>query len=99
MSDVAGLEALTIDSFAARVGESFTLEHPQGSCTLVLAACEPAGQGLGRQAFSLSFLGPAEPTLPQQIHRLGHGELGALELFLVPLGRDADGTRYEAVFT
>jgi uncharacterized protein DUF6916 len=26
-------------------------------------------------------------------------ELGALELFLVPIGREPDGLRYEAVFT
>jgi hypothetical protein len=37
--------------------------------------------------------------LPQRIYRLEHDELGALDLFLVPIGRDDSGVRYEAVFT
>ena len=39
------------------------------------------------------------PALPQRIYRLEHAELGGLDLFLVPIGRDASGITYEAVFT
>jgi hypothetical protein len=51
-----------------------------------------------REPFSLVFAGPAAPVLPQSIYRLENDDLGALEIFLVPIGRDAGGTRYEAAF-
>ncbi|MDX6508976.1 MAG: hypothetical protein QOG81_728, partial [Gaiellaceae bacterium] len=37
--------------------------------------------------------------LPQQIYRFDHDELGTLEIFIVPIGTDEGGVRYEAVFT
>jgi hypothetical protein len=48
--------------------------------------------------FSLLFRGPLEPVFPQCIYRLSHATLGGIELFLVPLGPDGQGMRYEAVF-
>ena len=51
-----------------------------------------------RQPFSLVFRGPQDPTLPQQIYQMEHTTMGALEIFLVPIGPDAHGMRYEAVF-
>ena len=48
--------------------------------------------------FSLLFRGPFAPALPQRIHRLVHPQLGPLEIFLVPIGPDAAGARYEAIF-
>jgi hypothetical protein len=50
--------------------------------------------------YSLLFHGPCDPQLPQQIFRLEHAELGALDIFLVPLGPDRGGQKmcYEAVF-
>ncbi len=49
----------------------------------------------GRAPFSLVFRGGPDPPLPQRIYRVEHDELGALEIFLVPIAPD----RYEAVFT
>jgi hypothetical protein len=37
--------------------------------------------------------------LPQRIYRIEHATLGAFDLFLVPIGPDAQGLRYQAVFT
>jgi hypothetical protein len=40
-----------------------------------------------------------EPVLQQQIYRLEcEGLVESLDLFLVPIGPDANGMRYEAVF-
>jgi len=50
------------------------------------------------EQFSLFFLGPKTPLLQQGIYRLQHEKLGELDLFLVPLGMDNDGVRYECVF-
>jgi len=49
----------------------------------------------GRSPFSLEFQGGPNPPLPQRIYRLEHHDLGAIEIFLVPIASD----RYEAVFT
>ena len=52
-----------------------------------------------RQApFSLILRGPAAPSLPQGTYSLRHPRLGPIELFLVPIGRDAQHTRYEVTF-
>jgi len=39
------------------------------------------------------------PILPQRIYRVEHDAIGVCEIFLVPLTPDADGARYQAVFT
>jgi hypothetical protein len=97
-TELTALEDLTIDSFAARVGERFMLEDPHASHELALVECASRGQSLQREAFSLTFVGPTEPVLAQRIYRLRNPELGAIEIFLVPIGVDANGTHYEAAF-
>lgn len=51
-----------------------------------------------REPFSLVFRGPREIMLPQQIYALEQETLGRVEIFLVPIGPDDVGQRYEAVF-
>ena len=53
---------------------------------------------LGDTQFSIVFRGPRDPVFPQSIYRVEHAALDALELFLVPIGPDEVGMRYEAVF-
>jgi hypothetical protein len=97
---------LTFDLFDGRVGESFEVSTdgvPAVTMELTEAteSTEPGGPGPDgeeRRQFSLVFRGPAGPMLPQAIYRLDHAELGELELFLVPIGPDAEGMRYEAAF-
>jgi len=48
-------------------------------------------------AFRLIFRGPVEPILEQAIYPFRAGEF-ACEMFIVPIGRDASGTLYEAIF-
>lgn len=52
-----------------------------------------------RPPFSLYFLGPREPILTQGTYAL-HGEAATFDmLFITPIGRDEEGTEYEAVFS
>jgi hypothetical protein len=53
---------------------------------------------LRAEPFSLVLRGPREPALPQATYALRHPRLGTIELFLVPIGQDAQGLRYEALF-
>ena len=94
------LATATVETFEPCVGDAFALTADSGSVELVLASVRALGERPGsRQPFALYFLGPPEPQLPQAIYRLEHAELGVLEIFIVPIGRDADGTRYQAIFT
>jgi hypothetical protein len=94
------LETLTVKSFAERMHDRFTLSSPMGELDLVLNELEEFGPaGAGRNAFSLRFLGPQRPILPQATYRLENAQMGALDIFLVPLGPKDGGMRYEAVFT
>jgi hypothetical protein len=65
----------------------------------LIEVSEGAGAGLSRSPFSLVFRGGPSPPLPQRIYRVEHEALGALDIFLVPIGPDEVGQRYEAVFT
>jgi hypothetical protein len=97
MSD---LEALTAATFAPHRGERFRIvlaDVPDFEVELIDVA--EGAAGASRRQFSLLFRGGPEPPLPQRIYRLEHAELGALDVFLVPLGPDETGQRYEAVFT
>jgi hypothetical protein len=95
------LDRMTKDTFAPREGEVFELTLPDGRALRVtlIAVLGTGLKGLAqREQFSLHFKGPVTPALDQRIYRLVHPELGTLELFLVPIGRDADAMIYEAAF-
>lgn len=98
------LAELTAELFAPHVGEAFAVRpagQPELRLELELAEARrlrDASTGEGRAPFVLTFSGPPEQLLTQQIVPLEHASLGRLELFLVPLALDAGGARYEAVF-
>jgi hypothetical protein len=96
------LESLTLGDFSGRVGEEFRLDGPSGAVPLTLVEVVDLARrenpGPRRSPFSLVFRGPAAPALPQRTWPLAHETLGRLEIFLVPIGPDASGMRYEAVF-
>jgi hypothetical protein len=60
----------------------------------------PAGGGTEAvfESFSLLFLGPVDRLLPQRSYAFECEALGKFDLFIVPIGRDQSGVRYEAVF-
>lgn len=94
------LGAATHETFAGRVGERFAIAGPAPiELVLETATLGSAPPDDGRHPFSLVFRGPSEPLLEQAIHRLGHTELGTLEIFIVPIACDAGAARYEAVFS
>ena len=96
------LDKLTRETFEPLKSHCFQLSlGDRAPLALELAAV--LGNGLqgaaSREQFSLHFRGPHLPALPQRIYRLEHGQLGTLDIFLVPIARDASGMTYEAVFT
>ncbi len=100
-------ETLTVDDFAAHLEEPFAIDLGTDfpglePLVLTLIKAEPieTSQDLGqrRPPFSLVFRGPGEPVLAQRLYALDNETLGRLEIFLVPIGPDDEGMRYEAVF-
>lgn len=99
-------ETLTPSYFAPHVGTTFNVVLTDGSLELTLDAVEGHGTRAPRpdvpdlrtEPFSLVFLGPLSPVLPQRIWNLAHAALGRLEVFLVPIGPKGGRMRYEAVF-
>jgi hypothetical protein len=96
------LETLTKEWWSEYLGGSFELSD-DGRGTIIMMLAEITGLGHGalgrRDPYSLVFRGPASPVLPQRIYRFRHERMGDLELFLVPIGPDGEGMRYEAIFT
>lgn len=103
---VVDLSSVTVDDFAPLVGQRFTIDGGElGTIELELidaATHDPAAAAADetgtRSPFTAKFKGPSDPVLAQQICRLENDSFGELELFIVPHGRDAAGTTYEAVF-
>jgi hypothetical protein len=96
------LDKVTKATFDSIKGQPFTLTDDAGA-SLTLELTDVRGNGLqgaaAREQFALTFRGPLAPALPQKIYRLHHRQLGALDIFLVPIARDVGGMTYEAVFT
>jgi hypothetical protein len=97
------LADLTCAEFAACLAQRFRVALGGASLELELVGADLLGsEGAAagrRRPFSLIFRGPTAPVLPQRIYRLESASLGTLEIFLVPIGPDAAGLRYEAIFT
>jgi hypothetical protein len=95
------LARVTQETFAPHLGSRFAVALSDGVLELELCAVEAlrVAPNAPRAPFALRFQTPAVMRhLPQRIHALAHPVLGTLEIFLVPLGADASGMRYEAVF-
>lgn len=91
---------LSLAVFSDLVRESFALAHPalpDLSLELVEVTALP-DHGGPRRPFAITFRGPRTPLLPQNTYRFEHRTLGAVHLFIVPIGREAEGIVYEAVF-
>lgn len=96
------MQALTHDDFAAQLEQTFKLSHGELALDLSLIEATKLRERRDdekRAPFSLLFQGPREPLLPQAIYRLENQAMGALDLFLVPVGGSETTMRYEAVFT
>jgi hypothetical protein len=95
------LQDLTPASFEAHLGTPFRIHYggpsPLEAVLYEVKAHEPH-PGPRAQPFSVYFRAAGPGALPQRIYPVEHEHMGKLEIFLVPIGPDAQGMRYEAVF-
>ncbi len=98
------LETLTHETFTPLVGQPFAvLVDAERYMPAHLIEVKPLAldgdRRRKRAPFALVFRGPPGGHLPQAIYDLKSAELNLSGVFLVPLGPDAEGMLYEAVFT
>ena len=87
------------ESFAGLLHEPFQVIQPgSASFHLTLVDVIEHLHTARQESFSVFFHGPVSPFMQQGMYHLCHEKLGAMDLFLVPMGRDGDGFQYEAVF-
>jgi hypothetical protein len=105
---LAMLEQFTIDTFTPLTGQVFKASvEGMAPLELVLESVNeisvsgwrPDDAAEHRKPFSMVFVGPPQLVLPQAIYRFEHETVGAFEIFIVPIGRNAEGVRYEVVFS
>lgn len=85
--------------FAENLNTTFALQHPLwGNVTVELVSVSDLRETPRQRMFSLVFRGPLDQPLEQGLHPMTHAAMGTESLFLVPIAREADGFRYEAVF-
>jgi hypothetical protein len=101
---VRDLSTLTADDFEPAVGTLFvTSADDPGEATIVDLRLVEVHRWKGtsglRAAFTLRFLGPTDPVLSHDVHRIDHVDLGPMDIFLGPVVDPCAGVMYEAVFT
>ena len=91
-----------LDDFRGCLNQLFTLELNGTTHPLKLVSADKLTHSATvgeREAFSLVFRGNNGLNLPQQIYRISHEHMGAMDIFIVPIGPDEEGMCYEAVFS
>ena len=94
---------LTMEMFSDKIGQPFAIDEPNApAIELTLIKAEPLPTynlpPAARAPFSLLFTTTGDFVLMQRIYALRHAALGALTIFLVPVGKKDDTVTYQAVF-
>jgi hypothetical protein len=95
------LDKVTREEFAALLNQDFEIATEAGALPMRLVDVRPlggAGPGSKRTPFALTFRAAPDVRLPQCIYRVSHAQLGALDIFIVPIAVATDGALFEAVF-
>ena len=91
------MKPLKLEDFMPHVHTRFRVTEATELELELTAATDRSNAQL--EQFSLIFIGPASSCLPQRLYELSHSQMGNIERFLVPLGPDKTGMRYEAAFS
>jgi hypothetical protein len=94
------VKLISYEPFYEHVDSEFTIITPKLTpiITLQLQQTIRIAFDQFKEQFALIFQGPLHPLLSQQTFELEHEQLGKMQLFIVPVARDANGIQYEAVF-
>jgi hypothetical protein len=93
--DVTVWQGLVGQTFGMRVADDRWLDMQLVTVQDLGRRPQPGGE---LSCFSLVFRSGIREHVPQATYTLRHAGLGTLDVFLVPIGPDEVGMRYEAVF-
>lgn len=96
------LQDFTVDTFLPLVGRAFRVivdERQYMPAELIDVASWGDTSDGKRQPFTLTFRADAAHHIPQATYTVDTEGMEPFPLFLVPVKPEADGTRYEAVFS
>ena len=100
MASSPDLATIKIDDFAPHCDTVFDMRTAGGVVPLKLVKVAATGaSGRAGGAFSLLFVAPQGPWLPQATYPVTHPVVGTMEIFLVPVGPTQGGNGYHATFT
>jgi hypothetical protein len=88
---------LGYDGFCALVHQKFTVDGPAGEVMLELEHAQATPRAGVPSGFRLLFRGPQAAPLPQGTYVFRHTRCST-GIFIVPIGLDPAGYRYEAIF-
>lgn len=96
-------DSFTAERFLPHVGEVFhvVVDGAQETPVLLSEVSRLSSEGdrrRRRDPFSLVFHAPPGTCLEQQIYRLEKAGMEPIECFLVPIGPDHAGMRFEAIY-
>jgi hypothetical protein len=96
-------DPFTIDWFLPHVGEVFHVAEESRVVPILLSEISrlvtDRSSRRRREPFSLVFHASRESRLEQQIYRIEKPGMEPFDCFLVPIGLDAHGMRFEAIYT
>ncbi|CAG5072645.1 hypothetical protein DYBT9623_04226 [Dyadobacter sp. CECT 9623] len=97
------LSTITADDFSKYMNQTFDVYFAEtqivpSALTRVTRLSSYTPLERGPFSLELQTSGDHAPR-PQGIYRIAHPEIGNIEVFLVPVGTDVKGMRYEAVFS
>jgi hypothetical protein len=95
------LDQVSAADFTPHLHSPFRLTAGKLSLELELLEVNDTGRKSApekRSGFGLLFKGAKDNLLPQQVYRIEHDKLEAMDLFIVPIRSDKDGNYYEAIF-
>jgi hypothetical protein len=96
------MQILTLEHFAGRINETFTVDLGHGKSPFVLVEARPLPlptlSSAVRAPFSLMFHHTSAVLFPQRIYQMEGPGIGDFGIFLVPVARNQDGFVYQAVF-
>jgi hypothetical protein len=92
-------EKLTKEAFSENLNTTFRIQlDAAGAAEVELLEVVEGVSTPAQEQFSIVFRGPLEYFLPQHTYHVEHEKMGEMDIFIVPVGKEADGFRYEAVF-
>lgn len=95
-------DTVNLTIFEPLVGSQFHFEWPDGAPEVVelteASALPVQGAGVRQEPFSLIFRARTESRLAQGMVNIRHDTVEPIALFIVPIGKDAEGCYFQAIF-